>query len=253
MEYLFLPMLTIAKTMAEPSDDWAPYDSLERSPLEEMIAIREQYKCAITGMDDVIYVRRLAEQGLPTPARHYCLMTTAYIIPFPLDKFIENSAALVRLFNFPASLSYPPKQIDPTHMRDMLISWTNLDVEKLTGPNLNSPANAILMTLTEHSMFGNFQIYFDKEAYPTTPNKYAVRMATRFYQLSDGLTSADVEFHMRDGVQPPDPEYLAVHAAIAKVVNACGVTDYVEDLDSEEDVPLGDASTFMSRLAIREP
>ncbi|KAF8873784.1 hypothetical protein BD779DRAFT_1451444, partial [Infundibulicybe gibba] len=53
---------------------------------------------------------------------------------------------------------------DATLMRDMLMSWTNIDIKKLAGTGINSPENAIFMTADEYFSFGQFQLYFDKEA-----------------------------------------------------------------------------------------
>ena len=38
----------------------------------------------------------------------------------------------------------------------MLRSWTEIDVTKLAGSNINSPENAILMTSNEDKQFGRF-------------------------------------------------------------------------------------------------
>lgn len=46
----------------------------------------------------------------------------------------------------------------------MLRAWTRIDFETLVGSNINSPANAIYMTKTEHVSFGRFKFYFDKDA-----------------------------------------------------------------------------------------
>ena len=46
----------------------------------------------------------------------------------------------------------------------MLRSWTQIDLMPLVGSNVNSPTNAIYMTMTEHIAFGQFQFYLDKDA-----------------------------------------------------------------------------------------
>ena len=50
-------------------------------------------------------------------------------------------------------------QTDPARTLDMFKSWTQMDFE-----GLNSPTNAIYMTMQEHSTFGSFTFYLDKEA-----------------------------------------------------------------------------------------
>jgi len=49
-------------------------------------------------------------------------------------------------------------------------------------------------------------------------------MARRNSELSNEKTSAVVQFRDTD---PPDEEFLRVHAAFAKVLNICGVADYM--------------------------
>ncbi|KAF8880658.1 hypothetical protein BD779DRAFT_1548252 [Infundibulicybe gibba] len=212
MEHLFLPVSTLAVTGTRWDEDWTP-TPLDPGSLREKVAIREQYKCAITGMVDRIYAEKLRGQGLRAPAGFRRSMSVAHIIPPSLSELIENSA-----------------ETHVTHMSNMLFCWTGLDM-KLLGSHVNAPENAVLMTLDEQLSFERLHIYFDKAAYPTAPNKYTVQMATNLVELSNERTSAEVEFHARDGIQPPNPEYLAVHAAFAKVVNICGAAAYVEDIE----------------------
>ena len=50
--------------------------------------------------------------------------------------------------------------------------------------------------------------------------------------LSNGLEEADVEFRTEEpSVEPPNPDYLQVHAAFAKVLHLCGAAEYIEKVD----------------------
>jgi len=85
-------------------------------------------------------------------------------------------------------------------------------------------------------------------------------MARDGYRLTNGQVSADVEFRTLEnlGVDPPNPEFLRVHAAFVKVLNLCGAAEYFESV--ERDVGSGgvlhrDGGTdfalfLMARLAI---
>ena len=53
-------------------------------------------------------------------------------------------------------------------------------------------------------------------------------MARRNSELSNEKTSAVVQF--RD-TEPPDEGFLRVHAAFAKVLNICGVANYLERVE----------------------
>jgi hypothetical protein len=45
----------------------------------------------------------------------------------------------------------------------MLECWTQIDFRKLVGTKISSPTNAIYMSKEEHSNFGEFVFYLDKE------------------------------------------------------------------------------------------
>ncbi|KAF8884115.1 hypothetical protein BD779DRAFT_1787315 [Infundibulicybe gibba] len=252
MDYLFFLVLGLSAVDTGSSCNYpTPTQSKSgQGPLREKVATREQHKCAITGTIDRTYIEKLRGQSLEAPPgfERSTDMAVAHIIPVAL------------LVNFAKN----PTEPIVVHTRNMLISWTGLDAKKLSGSpadmarkrsriahstkkkkkkkklsglKTNSPENAILMTPEEHCSFGQLDIYFDKGAHSTAPNKYTVRIATNFLKLSNGRASAEVEFHMRDGVQPPDPEYLAIHAAFAKVMNTCGAagafTGGTEDLEDD--------------------
>jgi hypothetical protein len=58
--------------------------------------------------------------------------------------------------------------------------------------------------------------------------------------LSNGQASADVEFQTLAGIEPPNPEFLKIHAAFAKVLHISGVAEFMNRLqkDDEREVPL---------------
>jgi hypothetical protein len=55
--------------------------------------------------------------------------------------------------------------------------------------------------------------------------------------LSNGLKEADVEFRTEEpSVEPPNPDYLKVHAAFAKVLHLCGAAEYIEKVDRDAEM-----------------
>ena len=46
----------------------------------------------------------------------------------------------------------------------MLQPWTGIDFKALVGLNIDTPTNDIYMSREEHSNFGIFDFYLDKEA-----------------------------------------------------------------------------------------
>jgi hypothetical protein len=55
------------------------------------------------------------------------------------------------------------------------------------------------------------------------------------WTLSNGASSADVEFRTlaESGVEPPNPEFLKIHASFVKVLNLSGAAEYYESLERD--------------------
>ena len=70
----------------------------------------------------------------------------------------------------------------------------------------------------------------------------------------------DVEFRTQEesSVEPPNPEYLKVHAAFAKVLHLCGATEYMDSVERNAEMegtlhPNGETdfgSYLQSRLVV---
>jgi len=45
----------------------------------------------------------------------------------------------------------------------MLHSWTGIGISGLVGTQINSPENGIYMNEIDHSQFGSFLFYFEKD------------------------------------------------------------------------------------------
>jgi hypothetical protein len=91
-------------------------------------------------------------------------MEAAHIIPYSLNNFNEkNSEALVRRARVSSFVGAELcNQKEATWTWDMLQMWTSYDIKKLSGKNINKPANAIFMTAAEHVYFGRFAFYLEK-------------------------------------------------------------------------------------------
>jgi len=63
---------------------------------------------------------------------------------------------------------------------DMLRSWTQIDIQKLTGDKINSPANAIYMSEDDHQAFCNLEFYFDKDT-------VSLEVRILMFSFADGL------------------------------------------------------------------
>ncbi len=180
-------------------------------------------------------------------------MQVAYILPFKLIDFEDKTVSDADVFLF--SCLTPSLQTDASWFWVLLQSWTQIDFKMLIGSMINSPTNAIYMTLVEQRGFRNFEFYFDKEVvsrfcdhvglgpdisqYPDICNKYQVHVLQEYLCLSNGSRQVDVVFPAQEesSVEPPNLDYLKVHAAFAKVLNLSGVLEYMEgiEMDAEEE------------------
>lgn len=207
-------------------------------------------------------------------------MAAAHIVPFLLNNFDVNANGgplLVRDALSFSYLTYLRRQINAALTWDMLQSWTQIDFRTLDGSTINSPANTIYMTREEYDSFGSFSFYFDEEAvshlylvlligtnkfqYPDVPNKYKVRIyqpVTFGFSNGQGETVVQSPTLEHSSIEPPNPNYLKIHAAFAKVLNLCGavVYGYRVECEAEMDGTLGPngemnfASKFLSELGI---
>ncbi|KAJ3489409.1 hypothetical protein NLJ89_g11531 [Agrocybe chaxingu] len=98
--------------------------------------------------------------------------------------------------------SAPNDLSDAARTWDMLKAWTGIELEELVRDKITTPENAILMTVAEHNLFQR---------------------------------EADVQFATDTGIDPPDPTFICIHAAFAKVLDLCGAAEYIEKLESDAD------------------
>ena len=85
-------------------------------------------------------------------------------------------------------------------------------------------------------------------------------MSRKTKTLSNGLKEMDVEFRTQEesSVEPPNPEYLKVHAAFAKVLHLCGAAEYMDSVERNAEMegtlrPNGETdfgSYLQSRLVV---
>ncbi|KAI9455254.1 hypothetical protein BJY52DRAFT_1387270 [Lactarius psammicola] len=169
--------------------------------LRVKVALRERNYCAITKAFGGACARKLIDEGrveeIPDNVAQHP-MEAAHVIPFLLNKFDDRAISSPQI--------------------------------TLVGPNINSPTDAIYMTKAEDAVFGCFKFYLDKEAFLDIPNKYKVRMAREGRYLTNRSSEEEVEFPTLEesSVEPPNPDYLKIHAAFAKVLHLCGAAEYME-------------------------
>ncbi len=63
-------------------------------------------------------------------------------------------------------------------------------------------------------------------------------MTRKVSRLSNGSREVDVEFRTLEepSVEPPNPDYLKVHAAFARVLHLCGAAQYVGRVERDAEM-----------------
>ncbi|KAK0216291.1 hypothetical protein IW262DRAFT_1399210 [Armillaria fumosa] len=207
---LFFQMLALASLRPPVSGEQRPtidetpvrierVGRTEQQGLRDQVAERERHYCAITGFVD-------ANLDIPNFTAPRARMKAAHIMPLSL-----NSSDKTKTIH------------DLSTTWDLLRNWTSIDFRALIG----SPKNAIFMTSDSHSAFRKFLSYFDGDAFPE-PNKYMVRSVNGYTLLGMSVSEVVCEFNTESSIAPPDPYLLAIHAAFAKVLHACGAGEHLD-------------------------
>ncbi|KAF8575615.1 hypothetical protein K439DRAFT_1369508 [Ramaria rubella] len=156
-------------------------------------------------------------------------------------------------------------KIRPTQCAHIFASYTsqNISGENQDGPKLNYAASAWaamerigsvllpdelndaavhrlenILTLEGgvHEMFDSLYLWFEATVSLNVPNSYHVCSTNP--ELIEDISSPVIFTSMHPSLPLPDPRYLALHAACAKVAHLSGAGEYVEsvyrDMDSAE-------------------
>ncbi|KAJ5971713.1 uncharacterized protein N7479_001631 [Penicillium vulpinum] len=122
-------------------------------------------------------------------------------------------------------------------------------IHLIDGPKIDSPMNALTLTLDYHRLFGEFKIYFE----PTgTRHQYRIDSTERSPFLRDPLfpVTRSLTLSPHRTVDPPSPRLFDVHRAIALIMKLSGAGEYIERVlrDMEELDVREDGSTHLGYL-----
>ncbi|KAG9018580.1 hypothetical protein FRB90_011302 [Tulasnella sp. 427] len=223
------------------------------SAVKRLTLIRDNYSCVVTGGYDFETYKASLARGLINDSRHLALAITkvAHILPYSLkqDDIQRNEGLLREKAPYPAFV------------------WTAVEhfgqVERPAEP-LNDPPtrmihpveNVLTMDLSAHKLFGTLQLWLEATDVPDT---YTVRASEPliFSVLRLPPTPRQVTLTSTDPSIPlPNPHYLKIHAACAKVAVRSGVGEYLEAvLEEEEERPVlrsdGGSADVLSFLLAR--
>lgn len=122
-------------------------------------------------------------------------------------------------------------------------------VHLIEGPEIDRPRNALTLTHSLHSFFGDFQIYF--EPVVGESNTYPIDTFLPPALLNHALPVTRALFLTEARViEPPSRRFLAVHRAIARILHLSAAGPYIDGIlqDMEDQSIRVDGSTPLGRL-----
>ncbi|KAI0420365.1 hypothetical protein F5X98DRAFT_331917 [Xylaria grammica] len=124
-------------------------------------------------------------------------------------------------------------------------------VHLIEGTDIDRPRNAITLTPFLHSLFGNFEVFF--EPIPDQqPHTYRINSFYPSYLMPELAFPITRKFYFTNdrSIDPPSPRLLAVHRAIAYILHLSAAGEYIDKLlrDMDEQGVQADGSTELDRL-----
>ncbi|QSS50023.1 hypothetical protein I7I53_10569 [Histoplasma capsulatum var. duboisii H88] len=230
------------------------------SVLRHNCLVRDHHRCVVTRKFDITEARmRLARDKncmdddgklLETEQRdNFQYLEVAHILPHCLTKVASGDEDLVRMN--PAAPRVLLTHLKAESKKNVLRILDMFDpgiTHLINGPKIDSPSNAVTLTLDNHRRFGEFQIYFE----PTgRAYEYRIHSAeggflrdpffpvTRTLMLSPNHT-----------IDPPSPRLLSIHRAISLILKLSGAAEYIDQTlrDLEQATVEADGSTHLGDI-----
>ncbi|KAK2810575.1 hypothetical protein FQN50_002832 [Emmonsiellopsis sp. PD_5] len=259
LDQFFLPLKASGKITPQPSpaqlsamqsvrSSHEIVGTLERvSYLRALCLARDRHRCVISrifdSQEEATRSRRSRQHGSDARDDDGKLLKdedrvenleVAHILPHSLTQMNENL-----------------QLDDPRKTTIDILNMFDCDVAHLIeGSNIDSPRNAISLTHTFHSLFGNFDVYF--EAIPGEEHKY--RVDSFFPPDSAALRGLPVtrKLFLSEGrvIDAPSPRLLALHRAIGHILHLSGAGEYIDTIlqDFEGTGVREDGSTDLGRF-----
>ncbi|KAF8576387.1 hypothetical protein K439DRAFT_664045 [Ramaria rubella] len=201
----------------------------DQKVLKDLCLRRDDFRCVISGNVDFLSCKTGNVQCPDN--KHQEGTIAAHIIPFSVAAKDETPAVVQKT----------------SAIFEILNRFGGVRLHELNGSNIDRVENVFTLSVSIHYLFGMLAIWLD-----------AVDGETHTYRLRHGSTGASqvpdgtlVTF--RSAIQDaplPDPRYIAIHAACAKVLHASGAAEVVDQyLKDYEEVKVlaedGSSSQFL--------
>ncbi|KKZ67497.1 hypothetical protein EMCG_06815 [[Emmonsia] crescens] len=126
-------------------------------------------------------------------------------------------------------------------------------IHLIEGSNIDSLRNALTLTSEAHGYFGNFEIFFDAMDNGSTNSKNTYKIQSSDYGVALYLSlpvTRTLLLSSNHTVDPPSSKLLALHRAIAIILNLSAAGEYIDKIlhQSEELWVRNDGSSELGRL-----
>ncbi|KAG8744936.1 hypothetical protein FRC10_009171 [Ceratobasidium sp. 414] len=174
----------------------------------EQALARDNYRSVTSRQIDVTSADRGIVPNID-PSATYTFTEAAHILPFSLSE--GKDADQVR---------------HSTNVWQLIERFSGIDLLlELGGQDINRLGNVLTLSMQEHKVFGALKWWL--EAIEGQPNMYRVdacRPRKGLYEMGAVVTFTTTD----EELELPDPRYLAIHAACAKVLFTSGMAEYVD-------------------------
>ncbi|KAG8747313.1 hypothetical protein FRC10_001492 [Ceratobasidium sp. 414] len=186
----------------------------DQARLKSQALARDDHRSVLSGQVDYAYADSVLDIGHNT---QYNVTEAAHILPFSLSEGKE--------------LDQVRRNADVWQVIEHFSGMELL--AELNGQKINRLGNVLTLTMPEHNLFG--KLHWWLEAIEGQPNTYRVgarRALSGLYEKGTVVTFTTTD----EKYELPDPRFLALHAACAKVAFASGMAGYIDHIirDMEE-------------------
>ncbi|KIO19098.1 hypothetical protein M407DRAFT_83235 [Tulasnella calospora MUT 4182] len=180
----------------------------DRRIMRDLVLHRENYRCILTGKCDLNSTIGENIKTVIQDDEDVTVLECAHILPFSFLPSSENPGVLERY----------------GMIWQVITAFSGIPLDELNGDNINRVESGITLESAMHQLFGSLSLCFE-----ATDEVNTYRM--RYWGIPRRIQSIipdTVTFVPRAEIPVPDPPFLALHAACAKVVHQSGMAEILD-------------------------
>ncbi|KAF8879585.1 hypothetical protein BD779DRAFT_1146539 [Infundibulicybe gibba] len=189
---------------------------------KQKVLIRDNHRCLLTGRLDGISLEAgsVADNGFITASTR-----AAHIFDWSINDDLDTNDKLRHAES----------------IRVMLGRFGNINTDELKGANAHRLQNILTLDSSVHEWFGQLKVWLERR--PEDPDNYYRPAATKPFLLRGIPAGIQLATPDPASYPLPDPRYIAVHAACARVAHLSGAGEYLDIVSREvEGITVDDGS-----------